>query len=371
MENRDNFLEMLKLMGRPEFDAAAFGKSPSYEGITENQECMRRFPDEASPEVAAYWLEKGLIKELHDTGELHTKWASYLPVGSGSSGRRYPLLFVMHGSNNPIYLAESYGYTHIAAREELIVIIPEDETAANMERLFQYARDNYPVDWSRVYMAGYSLGGYMTSRHALRWPERFAAVGVGGMLFANGRAGQQYQGGIWWPGEDITPAMVRHAAALRIPFCVCMGTQEVLGLLPVTEDEPENPWEEHLAGDGPASPRIDLSGKNKIASVNNIRLAAGCPAVSEETVRLAARESCDIVTEKLGFPFERTQVASYEGRSHFIGDCVSGDGESCARFVAIEKAPHWPTRALAEITWSFMRRFSRDPESGELIIYNR
>ena len=34
----------------------------------------------------------------------------------------------MHGSGNPIYLAETYGYTNISAREELIVIIPEDET---------------------------------------------------------------------------------------------------------------------------------------------------------------------------------------------------------------------------------------------------
>ncbi|MDO5423158.1 MAG: hypothetical protein Q4F41_05475 [Eubacteriales bacterium] len=367
MKEKEELLHLLDMMSSDDFDLEAYAESESLKGILENQECMHQNPDEGSEETLKYWEDRGLKKILFHTESRPEKWALYLPmsyVNQTAPGKCYPLLFVMHGSGNPIYLAESYGYTHIAAREEMIVIIPETETVEKMEELFAYAKENLPVDWSRVYMVGYSLGGFMTSRHGIRWPERFAAVGIGGMLFANGPTGVHKQNDTLWPGETITPEMVAHAAQVKLPVCVCMGEQEILGLLPVTEDEPKFTPPGGDGGDG--TDRIDLSGKNKIASVNNWRQIAGCPRIPEEEVRRAARFSADIVTEKLGFPFERTSVILREGRSHFVGDCVNPQGENLARFVCMGKSAHWPSRALAELTWEFIRRFSRDPETGEL-----
>ena len=376
-EPKEMILGLLKMMAVKEFDAESFGESESFAGIVENQALMNTFRQEDAPEVFSYWKERGLIKQLHDTEQICTKWASYLPksyVDNPASCRTYPLLFVMHGSGNPIYLAETYGYTHIAAREELIVIIPEDETAENIDRLFAYAKANYPVDWTRDYMVGYSLGGFMTSRHAMRWPERFAAVGSGGMLFANGPSAPHVQAGKLWPGEDITPEMVRRAARYRIPACICMGEQEVLGLLPVTRDEPVNQWVEHLAEeekkrtDGRSGQkkedRIDLSGRNKIQSINNWRIANGCPSVDEATVRKLAASTANIVEEKIGFPFEKTSVVTRENRSHFVGDSISEDGETYFRIIALAKSPHWPSQALAELTWEFISQFAVDPVTG-------
>ena len=366
---REGLLGLLKAMGAPEFDAEAFGKSESFEGILQNQECMLKNPDEGSEETLAYWRERGLVKEIHEADNIREKWVSYLPVSAregAAAGRIWPLLFVMHGSGNPVYLAETYGYTHIAAREELIVIMPETETPEKVEELLAYAKEHYPVDLSRIYMVGYSLGGFMTARHGIRWPERFAAVGIGGMLFANGPTGLHRQNDIDWPGETITPEMVAHAAEVKLPVCVCMGEHEILGLLPVWKDEPP-----FTPPGGDASEergdRIDLSGKNKIASVNNWREIAGCARIPEEAVRAAAQEECEIVTKKLGFPTEKTSVEVREGRNYLIGDCVNQKGENLARFVCVEGASHWPTRALTELTWEFIRRFSRDPATGELI----
>ncbi|MDY3920138.1 MAG: hypothetical protein SOZ59_14295 [Candidatus Limivivens sp.] len=364
-KGREGLLHLLDMMSSDAFDLEAYGKSESLTGILENQECMLSYPEEGCAEVLNYWEERGLKKELHQADCMAEKWASYLPlsyVNGNDPGRHYPLLFVMHGSGNPIYLAESYGYTHIAAREEVIVIIPETETVEKIEELFAYAKEHYPVDWSRVYMVGYSLGGFMTSRHGIRWPERFAAVGIGGMLFANGPTGVHRQNDVYWPGETITPEMVGHAAEVKLPVCVCMGEQEILGLLPVTEDEP--PFTPPGGDTGEKTDRIDLSGKNKIASVNNWRQIAGCSRIPEEKVREEARFSADIVTEKLGFPFERTSVILRENRSHFVGDCVNPAGENLARFICMGKSAHWPSRALTELTWEFIRQFSRDPETG-------
>ena len=369
-------LGLMKMMAAPDFDAERFGESETFAGIVENQKLMP-LRNEACEEVLAYWAEKGLVKQMHDvTEQEHTKWASYLPksyVDNPDNGRTYPLLFVMHGSGNPIFLAESYGYTNIAAREELIVIIPEDETPESIDRLFAYAREHYPVDWTRVYMVGYSLGGYMTSRHAMRWPERFAAVGSGGMLFANGWAVPQVQAGKVWPGEDITPEMVQRAARFKIPACICMGQKEVLGLIPVTQDEPVNQWVQHLeekeqergSREHHHEDRIDLSGKNKIQSANNWRVANGCAPIPEEAVRAAAQTTDNPTEKMIGFPFEKTDVILRENRGHFVGDSVSEDGETYFRMIALENSPHWPSQALAELTWEFISQFAVDPETGK------
>ena len=384
-------LIMIGMMSSECMDVESYGKSESYAGITANKQLMSQYNDEGSKEVISYWEKAGLKKELHQVNEQTpwTKWASYLPMAfvNGTSGDKlYPLLFVLHGSGNPIYLAESYGYTSIAAREEVIVIIPEDENADNIERLLNYAYENYPVDPSRVYMVGYSLGGFMSSRRAIRWPEKFAAVGIGGMLFANGHMGDHTQNGLIWKGEDITVDMAERAAKYRIPVCHCFGEYEVLGLIPVTRNEPVNGWAEHLSEEEkkrlqeimpPRPPRrdvqpetekkperINLSGSNKIRSINNWRIANGCLPISESLVRQTVKDTADIVVEKIGFPFEKTSVEVRENRSHFIGDCVSPDGEVYARFIGIAKAPHWPSQALCELTWEFISRFSRDPETG-------
>ena len=392
MTRRD--LEMMKLMSSPEMDVEVFGRSDTYRIMCENKAALQYgFENEGSKEVIAYWEARGLRKELHgvDPEKPWTKWASYLPmsyVHGENPEKTYPLLFVLHGAGNPIFLAESYGYTNIAAREELIVIIPEDETPASIEKLMAFAFDNYPVDRTRVYMVGYSLGGFMTSRHALRWPERFAAVGVGGMIFANGESDAHEQAGLLWPGENTTVEMAKRAAQFSIPVCNCMGEYEVLGLIPVTRDEPKNEWtgqpdeknEDASAEDSrdarqddakdadPAKKppkRIDLSGTNKIRSINNWRIANGCTEIPEEEVRRAAAETADIVVEKIGFPFERTSVEVRENRSHYIGDCVSADGEVRARFIGLAKSPHWPSQALCDLVWEFISQFKLDPVTGK------
>ena len=360
-------LEMIQLMANSDFDLETYKNSQTCRTIFTYQECRNTYPDEYCQEVVDYWAKRGLKKELHNIDDPANKWASYLPlefVNAETKNKTYPLLFVLHGSNNPIYLAETYGYTHIAAREKLIVIIPENESAKSIDALFAYAKAHYPVDWSRVYMVGYSLGGIMTSRHAFRWPERFAAVGVGGMLFANGTMLPYPHLGITWPAETFTEDMVAHAADVKVPVCSCMGEHEFNHVLPIHQGEPM--YAPSANGESPVI-ALDISAKNKIASVNNWRRMAGCEPIPEETVQQLVENSADIVTEKLGFPFEKTYVKTYEGRSQFIGDCVNSNGEVLARFVCIAKSAHWPCAGLAQTTWDFIKNFSRDPQSNRLI----
>ena len=54
--------------------------------------------------------------------------------------RKFPLIFCLHGAHNPIKLTESYGVMQVAAREECIVIAPENENWENIQALLDYAR---------------------------------------------------------------------------------------------------------------------------------------------------------------------------------------------------------------------------------------
>lgn len=361
--------KILQMMASKDFDLDEYAASESFQGICRLLEHNAVYPDENCKEVLDYWQQRSLRKELHQAEDPGNKWASFLPLGiqpDDNAGRRYPLLFILHGAGNPIYLAECYGYTEIAAREQMIAIIPENESSESIEKLLDYCKIHYPVDWSRVYMVGYSLGGMMTTRHALCWPELFAAVGCGGMLFANGAIDTYWHHDIPWRGEAITERILAHAQRVKIPACICMGEQEFIELLPVTR-EPTPPLQAapSIDAQGHPVPTLDLSSGNKIASVNNWRRVAGCSCIPEQQVRAAVESSQDIVTQKLGFPFERTSVVQREGRRHFVGDCINPQGELLTRFIGLERSAHWPSAALAELTWEFLRQFARDPDTKE------
>ncbi len=76
-KGKEGLLQLLTMMGAPEFDAESFGKSESFQGILENQECMLSNPDEGSEETLAYWRKRGLIKEIHEADDMGKKWVSY------------------------------------------------------------------------------------------------------------------------------------------------------------------------------------------------------------------------------------------------------------------------------------------------------
>lgn len=350
-------MKIMATMGDENFDAEHYFSSPTWQAMEPMRELLSLYrEDEGCEEVLRYWENLGLKKELHETEQRITKWASYLPMAyirGEDEGKKYPLLFVLHGSTNPIFLAETYGYTHLAAKEQLIVIMPEDERPEKIDALYQYAIDHYPVDRERVYMVGYSFGGYMTSIHTLRHPERYAGAGVGGMLFA-WKADAFDELGTLYPAVEMTESELDNAARLRMPVCHFAGEHEMIHLLPYCTG-PED------------TGAIKMRGSAKINSLNNWRRVAGCPEIPMEQVLERVRSTGNIVTKKLGFPFEETRVETHEDRSYYIGDCINAAGENLARFVGIEGAPHWPTSMLSRMTWDFISQYKRDVKTGLLI----
>ena len=147
--------EMMKMMGDSRFDVDAYFNSPDAKDHAEGMACMMRGED--SPETQEYWKNcgKGMKKELHNVEDPLNKWAAYLPLAAAEvmekgGERRFPLIFVLHGAHNPILMTEGYGMTQLAAREECIVIAPENENEESILALIEYAKEHYPLDDSRI-----------------------------------------------------------------------------------------------------------------------------------------------------------------------------------------------------------------------------
>lgn len=341
---------LLQAMGDSAADPQAIAQSEDGRLIEERMSVMGMGED--SLEGREYWAhyEKGLRKEVH--GEGLNKWSSFVPLAAQREpDRKFPLIFCLHGAHNPIQLTESYGVMQVAAREECIVIAPENENWENIEKLLAYAKSHFPVDESRVYSIGYSFGGFMSSRNVLAHPELFAGVGMGGMLFA-GKAPAHDLDGQWYEEYELTEEILEKAEKLGVPALLFMGENEMLRLLPLWKN-PEGEVRDGV---------IPLQSEDKQQAFNNFRRAGQCGP----TTFLKEGEDSEEVAGRIGAKFERTEIREYHGRQYFIGDSVKPDGECLFRTVACEKMVHWPTVMFAELVWEHIGKFARDPKTGEL-----
>jgi len=349
---------LFQAMSDGECDALALAKSK--EGLLMQERMGIMALGEDTPESKAFWAgyEKGLRKELHgDPQDVNSRWASYVPVAAETDPtRKFPLIFCLHGAHNPIQLTETYGVAHVAAREECIVIAPENENLDHILALYEYAKAHYPVDLSRVYTVGYSFGGFMSARNALARPDLFAAAGMGGMLFAGDVIAHDLDTQ-FYPEYKLTEEMLQKAESLELPALLFMGEHEMLRLLPLWNE----PTPEIRGG------VIPLSCADKQKAFNNWRRVGGCAPYAFTENKKVYAEHGDPVVRSIGAEFERTEVREYNERKYFIGDSVNAHGECLFRTVACEGMIHWPTTMFAELVWEHISKFARDPETGKLI----
>ena len=341
---------LLGAMGDEHADAAAIVASEDGKIIAQRMKVMD--VTENSQASKDYWAnyEKGLRKEVHGNGL--DKWSSFVPLAAEREPeRRFPLIFCLHGAHNPIQLTESYGVMQVAAREECVVIAPENENWENIQALLQYSKEHFPVDESRVYLMGYSFGGFMSSRNGLAHPEVFAGIAMGGMLFAGKVRAHQLDDQAY-PAYELTEEMLQKAERLEVPALLFMGENEMLRLLPL--------WKEPVPDirDGV----IPLESKDKRQAFNNWRRVGGCGPAEF----LEQDEEGDLVEQRIGAHFERTVIREYLGRRYFVGDSVNSQGECLFRTVAAENMVHWPTPAFAELAWEHLSKFARDLETKKL-----
>lgn len=125
-----------------------------------------------------------------NNGFPHT-WFEYIPPQLRGTTEKVPLLFYFHGVNCvALYGAEQCNWHDIADRENFIVVYPDPAvmkawniwndpaTPSDFDfvmALIDHMKKVHPIDETRIYISGFSMGSMMTQALAAAYPDVFAA----------------------------------------------------------------------------------------------------------------------------------------------------------------------------------------------------
>jgi hypothetical protein len=325
------------------------------------------YTDEMDPELLEYWASygKGLVKELHhadSTRAISRKFVSYIPKSAFSSenkNRRYPVILLLTGSRQNLLETEGYGFTQMAAENEVILIIPANVTDWGLMSVCAEILDTMPADPSRIYMAGFSFGAFRTTEFSILHPELIAATLTFGIEpYASLR--WEFDERLGGPTEiprmctmsrtiPFSEQVYSNAAAYQIPFIHFMGTCEGPSMLPFYKPVvPENIMFYHTV-------------EYLVDQINHKLKINGCKPTDILKVR-ASEKSENIVERKIGMPFDESHVEHHDGTEYYFGDLKSGDGIVRSRFVGVENMPHSHAGSYAQLGYDYISRFVREPE---------
>ncbi|MBZ0255323.1 prolyl oligopeptidase family serine peptidase [bacterium] len=121
-------------------------------------------------------------------GRAGFKYLCFLPRGFGEEeGKKYPLILMLHGAgakgNDLAPLYNSPALEYLLRRDDsnflyVAPLCPADSgwNSRELNRFLSKIMDLYPVDKTRVYLTGISMGGHGTWSFACDYPNRFAAI---------------------------------------------------------------------------------------------------------------------------------------------------------------------------------------------------
>lgn len=155
----------------------------------------------------------------------------YQPVPA-AKGASVPLLVMLHGcKQNSQIFAEGTQITHLADRHGFAVLFPEQSREANpyccwnwfssagteeaemIARLVQETAHQYPIERSRIYVAGMSAGGAMARILAVHHGELFAACAVHSALMYRAAKSPMTAVAAMQRGSAASPQETIHEAA--------------------------------------------------------------------------------------------------------------------------------------------------------------
>lgn len=323
-------LDMMTYMAKPGTDMDAFVHSELGEFALGSFGLMQ-YGTIDNPDLAEYWAGLGMVHEAHDVEDEDHQWTSLVPENL-EEGKTYPLLFVWHGNDNPLLLAEGYGFGEEAAERGWIVVYPwannDDDYLEEFDRILAQMEEEYPVDTSRIYTTGFSKGGRISAHLALERADVLAAAAPNGTTAAASFYNPDGSDiGLTGPGQ-LTESDFEAATAFT-PIQFFGGEFDVFGAMPYDEDykvDGVNGW-------------LGLMG-----NANTQTLGEAGPSETEQAI---------------GLTFDETSEAEEDGTTYHIGSYLDADGNAAFRIVECDGAIHWPTRYMSELDMDFMQQFSK------------
>lgn len=332
---QDNFggasmRDIMTTMAKPETDMDAYIGSPMGEFALGSM-TLSGYGAIDAPEVAEYWANLGMVHEAHDVEDADHQWTSIVPDDLDES-KTYPLLFVWHGNDNPILLAEGYGLGQAAAAKDWIVVFPwaanDDEYLAEFDRILAYMQENYPVDASRIYTTGFSKGGRVSAHLALERADVIAAAAPNGTTASASFYNPDDSAlGLTGP-QELTAEDFANAKGF-VPIQFWGGEYDVFGAMPYDADY-------------------------KIAGVNGWLGLMG-----NENMQELGKAGDSATEQAIGLVFDKVEEIEEDGTTYHVGSYVDANDDATFRIVECDGAIHWPTSYMGEMAVDFLEQFSK------------
>ena len=88
---------------------------------------------------------------------------------------------------------------------------------------------------------------------------------------------------------------------------------------------------------------------------------------SEEAMEIH-ENSEDEIKAMFGIDFDETEKITHNETDYYIGRFYDEDGVNRLTYLGVENCPHWSAGYTAQVVWDSISKYSRDTETGELII---
>lgn len=285
----------------------------------------------ASQTMIDYWKEQGIIETAYNSDDHDHEWLTYVPdyMMAEDNTEVYPVVFSHHGNGGTLFEATDHGFVHICYDEGFMVVVPENENTdaeLSIEMLPKYLDQmeemGYPIDRSRVYVAGMSKGGATTLQVGLACSDIVAAIAPHSSSFGMLMEGSSIESFL----NGTTHTMVGSVTQADLDACGGMPVWMQVGEC----DMNQLPFEQGM-----------------IDSLNAWLEMNDCPT------RAVATDD-----NLIGITADRVYELKIDGTTYTFAEFYNTDGVKTMVVVGVEGLPHWVSYSYSKLAWDFMSQYS-------------
>lgn len=287
-------------------------------------------------------------QDLNGNGQ-NNLWYEYLPAATiKAEEKTVPVVVLLHGNgNDPRTQFETSGWADVASQEGIILIEPEwqgstiggyeyetmttdDSTSETNDiiTMINVLLEKYPqIDPSRIYVEGLSRGGLNSLHLGLTYSNVFAAV-------ASHSAGEREEF-----YDVIKQYTDKNKMDYDMPMFIALGSVDSNNFVPFYQEG------------------VSESAFKAIQTYQEFN-----------DMKVYQQEDLDSSIPYFGMLLNNFGNIENDGLCNIVGGTMTNDNGAAISMNVVEDWGHWNYEPTAKMMWNFFKQYSRNVETGELIV---